>query len=271
MTKLHIVTVATSDEFYFKYLVKSCHANGTELKVLGWGEKFEGFNWKYIKMIEYLQTINSNNIVCFVDGYDVICTRNLNELNSEFEKIKKITNSKIIVSHGNNLNETLMTFYFGKCNDKLLNSGIYIGNAGDLLEILKEINQLNSDSDADDQVLLTNYCKMYPKKIYVDIDNDLFLSMSRPLQEISDFVTVDQNVVSYNDKNPFFVHAQGGGYLDKLIINLGYDYDYAKPINKKIFRKVIEKIPYYTYRLIIDNIHVFFIIILIIIIFYSKN
>jgi predicted phosphohydrolase len=98
---MHIITVATNNEFYFPYLKESCLKNGKELTVLGFGEKWQGFNWKFAKMIEHLKKLKSKDIVCFVDGYDVICTRNLNELQNKFIKIKNETGCKIIVGYDN--------------------------------------------------------------------------------------------------------------------------------------------------------------------------
>ena len=79
MDDLHIVTVATESKYYFPYLVESCRKYGKELEVLGYGEKWKGFNWRFKLMIEYLKNLNPSHIVCFIDGYDVICTRNLYE------------------------------------------------------------------------------------------------------------------------------------------------------------------------------------------------
>ena len=89
MNQYHIITVATDPKYYFPYLVESCKNLGKELKVLGMGEKWEGFNWKYKQMVEYLNQLPKTDIVCFVDGYDVVCCRNLNELPRAFLKIKK--------------------------------------------------------------------------------------------------------------------------------------------------------------------------------------
>ena len=99
MDDLHIVTVATESKFYLPYLVESCKKNGKELEILGFGEKWQGFTWRFKLMIDYLENININDIVCFIDGYDVICTRNLNELKENFIKLKNETNSKIIVGY----------------------------------------------------------------------------------------------------------------------------------------------------------------------------
>lgn len=55
MSELHIVTVATESKYYFPYLVESCKKYGKELEVLGYGEKWKGFNWRFKLMIEYLK------------------------------------------------------------------------------------------------------------------------------------------------------------------------------------------------------------------------
>ena len=98
---LHIVTVVTESKYYFPYLSKSCKRHGKQLKILGYGEKWKGFNWRFKLMIEYLETLKDDDIVCFIDGYDVLCTRNLNELKSVFLKLHKEKKCKIIVGYDN--------------------------------------------------------------------------------------------------------------------------------------------------------------------------
>ena len=129
MDKLHIITVATDPKYYFPYLVDSCKKNGKELEVLGMGEKWEGFNWKFKKMIDYLNTLPRDDIVCFVDGYDVLCTRNLDGLIPLFKKIRQREKCKMIVGSVisttllyNISNDIINTLHFGKCNNKSLNS-----------------------------------------------------------------------------------------------------------------------------------------------------
>jgi hypothetical protein len=47
MSKIKIVTVATESKYYFEYLKKSCENNGKNLEVLGYGEKWQGFAWRF--------------------------------------------------------------------------------------------------------------------------------------------------------------------------------------------------------------------------------
>lgn len=69
---MKLVTVATHSERYFPYLELSAKRNGHDLVVLGWGEKWQGFAWKFMLMLEYLKTLKPDEIVCFVDAYDVV-------------------------------------------------------------------------------------------------------------------------------------------------------------------------------------------------------
>ena len=46
MSDLYIVTVATESQYYFPYLIDTCRKYGKEIDILGFGEKWQGFNWR---------------------------------------------------------------------------------------------------------------------------------------------------------------------------------------------------------------------------------
>jgi len=229
MGDLHIVTVATESKYYFPYLVDSCRRYGKELETLGFGQKWKGFNWKFKLMIEYLKTLPESDIVCFVDGYDVICTRNLNELKNLFLKIRHEKKCKIIVGcdnvkHTHYVNKFTIPLYYGTCNNISLNSGTYIGYVKDLLEIIEEIQSENSEDSANDQPLMMKLCKMNSAIFYMDINNDFFLTLVRPLREIDDILEINEyGEISYNGVHPFFLHGPGSTYFDNVLKKIGYD------------------------------------------------
>jgi len=228
MDDLHIVTVATESKYYFPYLVESCRRHGKELEILGFGQKWKGYNWKFKLMIEYLKTLRLDDIVCFVDGYDVICTRNLSELKNMFLKTREEKKCKIIVGvdnikHTNFINKFTIKMYYGTCDNMSLNSGTYIGYVKDLLEVLKQILNKNSKDSADDQRLLTNLCNSNSKLFSIDTNNDFFLTLVHPLHEIDDVIKINEyGEVSYNGIFPFFLHGPGSTYFDNTIRKLGY-------------------------------------------------
>ena len=237
---LHIVTVATKSEYYFPYLVESCKRHGKELEVVGYGEEWKGFNWKFKLIIAYLKNLPSNDIVCFIDGYDVICVRDLYDLKNEFIKIKKQTNCSIIAGHDkiyNNFVSFYLKLTFGKCKNLSLNSGTYIGYVKDLLIVIKEIYNLNPSDSADDQVLMIKYCNLNEKKIFIDVKPKLFLTIPNFLNDIDKYIEINkQNEIIYNNEKPFFIHGPGSAILDNIINKLDYKFCNVK---KDLIKKSI--------------------------------
>ena len=268
MANLYIVTVATESKFYFPYLIKSCKNNGVQLKILAYGEKWKGFNWRFKLVLDYLKSLNGNDIVCFVDGYDVICTRNLKTLPNIFLNLKKKHNCKIIIGKHkriskNNIiayfNNLMVNYYFSTCNNKALNAGTYIGYAKDLLNILEKIYNLFPINNYDDQILMTKYCKKYSNEIYIDTNNEIFLTLENPYKEIDNYLEFKNNQVYYNNNSPFFIHGAGDTYLDNIIIKLKYDYD--NKINNLILKNYYNKL----YFRLLNNIWLIFLILIVII------
>jgi hypothetical protein len=192
---LHIVTVATDSQYYFPYLVESCERNGLKLEILGFGEEWKGFNWRYKKMIDYLKTLPKNDLVCFVDGYDVVCCRNLKEMPDVFYELKEKHQCKVIFGEDKRNNffiKIFSEFYFGTCKGESINAGTYIGSTDDLLNFISKMNDLDIRDDADDQVLVTKHCNKNPNEIYCDTENKIFLTLPRPLQELDQYIDINR-------------------------------------------------------------------------------
>ena len=238
--KTHIITVATNSELYFPYLVDSCKKNGIPLTVLGYGEKWTGFTFRFDKMIQYLKKLDPNDIVCFIDGYDVICVRDLREMTDVFLQLKKKNNCKIVIAENNIIINNLynVVLYitvktsFDKCKNKLINAGSYIGQVKDILYILEQV--YTGDNTLDDQKILVKYCKTNPNDFYIDLKNELFLTIDRPFDSIHPYLTVKNNKIYYNNNRPFFIHGNGHTYLDSTLDLVGYK---NVNINHKLYYK----------------------------------
>ncbi len=276
MEHIHIVTVANKAKYYFDYLKESCKNNGKNLEIIGFGEEWLGYNWKFKKMIQYLNNLNPNDIVCFVDGFDVICVRNLNNLKNDFLKIKSRENCKIIIGFEQQIqltNKIMANLFFGKCKDLSINSGTYIGYAKDLLDILTKTYELNPDTKGDDQLMITKYCNLNPNDVYIDDKCELFLTIVNYNDELDEFVQIQNNQVVYNNNKPYFIHAPSCTYLDNIIIKLGYSYntkikdivwkDYS---TDKIFKQSFNII----YQ-IKDDLYLIFLVIILILLIYTKK
>lgn len=256
MVKLYIVTVANEYKYYLKFLEKSCIDNGVNLTILGLGEKWQGYTWRFYLLINFLKSINSNDIVCFIDGYDVICTRNLNEMITEFIIKQKKTKCKIIIGNDNykfNFQKICASYYFSKCKSELINAGTYIGYVKDIKDVLSNINIKNLKSD--DQVLLTKYCKKNPNYFYIDKYNDFFLVIHKPLCEIDKYISVNNKIVYYNNKKPFFIHAPSCTKLNNIITKLNYNITKKEinDINNEFRKYLINKVKFYLNTIIQNN------------------
>jgi hypothetical protein len=267
MSNLHIVTVATESKFYFPYLVESCKKNGKKLEILGFGTEWKGYNYKFKLIIEYLHKLPENDIVCFVDGYDVLCIRELYQLPSVFVNLKTKHNCKMIVGYDNTDNillKIINQMTFGSCKNSYINSGTYIGYVKDVLEIIKKVYNLNAENKADDQVLLTKYCTIRPNDIYIDEGEEIFLNLIRQ-GDLSNHVEIKNKQILHKGKHPFFIHAAGGmSHLDNIIPKLGYEYN--DNIGDQLISVYYKKFFYY---LRLNLIYIFIAIVVIILIIYA--
>jgi hypothetical protein len=199
---IHYVCVATESKLYFPYLKKLI----PDLVVLGMGMKWTDYSLKYYLLIKYLKTLNNYDIVCFLDAFDVLPTKNIVKLEGQFINFsKKHPYVKIIVGRGiitNPIQKIGNDIIF--CNSKL-NSGTYIGYAKDILYVLSTI--IKKPNICDDQVEMIKYSEQNPNDIYIDNNNDFFCVVSTPLQQVT---------LNGNNKCSF-IHANGNGCLEDFL------------------------------------------------------
>ena len=96
---MKLITVATHSEAYFPYLKQSCEKNNADLIVLGWGKKWDGYITKLKLVMNYCKSLEDDDIICFVDSFDVIMLRPINELEKAFRVFHKLTDHTIIVGY----------------------------------------------------------------------------------------------------------------------------------------------------------------------------
>lgn len=221
-----LVTVATHSDGYLPWLEKSCEKYNTKLIKLGWNQKWQGYNWKLDLMIDYLKTIDPNELICFIDAYDVLLLRPFDEIEQYYNDIVKLTNKKIIIAndivHDKSI-KFISKLIFKTCKDLSINSGTYMGKAGDLfkhLNLMIENTQLNDN----DQIVYTKYCKKNPDIFYIDHDKIFFLTIQVSLKDILNYGIVinDKKELFYEGTQPFFIHGNGNSNMDNLIKALDY-------------------------------------------------
>jgi hypothetical protein len=214
---MKLVTVVTHSDGYFPWLLQSCKRFGIHLEVLGWEQRWQGFAWRLTLMIHYLRGLDPRDIVCFIDGYDVIVLKPLQELEARFKRLKRLhPKCKVFVAeerHVHTVQRWGSKLTFGTCNNVFLNAGTYIGYARDILEIIQNMYAINPKFNADDQQMLLSYCAKHPQDIYVDRDSQLFFTVVRTLQDIEDVEIVG---------DPCIFHGASNTNMNNFIQRLGY-------------------------------------------------
>ncbi|CRG99511.1 procollagen lysine 5-dioxygenase, putative [Plasmodium relictum] len=212
-TKLHVLTFATHEQGYFKTLKESCKNLNINLKVLGMGEKWKGFIWKLIKVKEYLNLCNDNDLILFVDGFDTffvqpanviieryiinydnffVCTSESTYSSDTFflkfiEKMHLIFHNSIFKNNDNtdwnslNIKKKYQNFTFFYNNLNLLNSGGWISN----VFLAKKILQYIPSFIDNDQVFLTN--------LY--LDSNYFLKLQEKISSKENKKMLEFNVL----------------------------------------------------------------------------
>lgn len=258
-----LITVATHTDGYLPWLEKSCERYNVNLVKLGFGQKWLGFSWRFKLIIDYLENINPNELVVFIDAYDVLLLRPLDNIEEYYNYIIKMTGKKIIVSKDKNINsfiDFLSKIYFGTCNSFRICAGSYMGKAKDILDFLNKINK-NINDDDDDQQLFTKYFKNNLNEIYIDTDNIFFLVRCHLLKDILEYknIKIKNRKLTYLNSKPFFIHGNSNTLMHNLILKLGYKIsneeikntilknknNYENKLKKYYLNQCIKKFKYY--------------------------
>lgn len=267
---MKLVTVATQSERYFPWLEQSCKRFNVNLTVLGWGEKWKGFSWKIYLLVKYLKSVEPDEIVCFIDAYDVILLKPLQELEKRFIELHQKTGCKIVVGQDKALNafhKFIVKSIFGSCNKSNINAGTYIGYAKDLITLLKGAYQLDPRFDSDDQVLLVKYCNIVPDAFYIDDESYCFFTYTNPLQ-----LTGHQ----LYEQDACILHAPGTTNITSFLKEQGYKFttEEERELNTILNQAFIQKVFHYIHKFKLAYIIPVIIIIILIIrmykLFYQK-
>lgn len=225
---MRFVTVATHSGGYYEYLLESCKRHGIELDVLGWGMKFQGWVWRMDLIRSYYEGLHPEEIVCFIDAYDVIILKDAKEIEERFLE----TGARIIVAEDYNTDPLeewkARMFLFGTCKNVRVNAGTYIGYAGDILWMLNTMCSLHDckkNEGLDDQKMMTHLCNIVPYRFLIDTDKRIFLCICfKNGMRYADIDVDKQRMLTYKGiMDPCILHGAGKADLDEVIRKLGYD------------------------------------------------
>ena len=267
---MRLVTVATHSDGYYDFLIKSCQRFNVKIDVLGYGEKWQGFGWRMNLVQNYVDSIeDENEVICFIDAYDVLLLRPIDEMEILFRVFAEKTGTNIVIGHEKHISifiHILGKIIFGDCDGLAINAGTFIGFKSAISDMIKTVKSYNDSLDSDDQILITKYATKNIRKIHIDTECNFFLTIANQLSNFDiESVVIKNKTVSYKGLKPFFAHGCGNTNMNSFIEKLGYKMTlYEK--NKKDewnYDSSIKKIIYYC-----KNYSVYLVLILCLIIYY---
>lgn len=202
---VEIITVATHSEGLFDDLINNNY--NQKIKVLGFGEKWTGFKMKFELVYDYIKNLPDDKIIIFLDGFDTIIKGTAQQAVERFMQL----NSKILFSEElENSNFGIEKAVFPVCkNNKIVNTGMYIGYVKYLKLVYKEILQKKC---RDDQVVLNRLCKKFQ---FIDIDENEYI-----FKNIYNTRNIESEIK--NSKALFF--SQPGNYNWKRVFRAIMEY-----------------------------------------------
>ncbi len=171
---LHFCTVASDRKLGLVQLLRSCLVYNIPMDVLGLGMPFRGLNEKLIHIKRYVEDIPETDIVMFVDAYDVLFLSTPEQILKKFKKM----NSNFVIAVERTCwpyGELASKFPQSPTSLRYLNSGAFIGYAGHIKQILKEVSPIVASGD--DQGELTKHYFKKQKMYTFDYKGELFLTM----------------------------------------------------------------------------------------------
>jgi hypothetical protein len=253
---VYVVTAANKSEGYYEILKESCIRNGCELTTLGFGEKWTGFLWKYEKLQTFLKSVNSDDIVIFVDGFDVVMNEHIDMF---LQKYKKFNKSIVLsVIYNSNTLKFIEKRVFGTVQyhgtEYFICSGLYVGRAGDLDEMIT-LMDIKSDTPNDDQLITTKFIRNNPEfmnaKIALDTKMELFTNASQPMYKDLILGKPETLSISYSDgyilnslgNRSVFIHGPGRVDLKLYLEHIGYtNIPDTVPCEFSVFIKHVSKL-----------------------------
>lgn len=197
--QLHLVTYANRRRIEIDHLRFSAKKNHLKMIHIGNNTDIIHLSDKAKVFREFLNSdpFPDEDIVMFVDAYDVLIIQEAKEIIKEF----KSYHSPIILAGERHCfpdGHLAEKYPISNSKHRYINSGCYIGYVG---AIKRMLNKMPIETIHDDQRLFTHYFLFYPhEKIVIDSDCKLFLC----LQDVDE----KELKIDYQLQRVFFTHTR---------------------------------------------------------------
>jgi len=208
---IHIFTFAT-DETRLRWLKLTSALSDSNITYI-LKSRWNGYVDKILGVKEAIEKLDDNDIVCFIDAYDVLSLSSNNEIEKKF----KDYDCDLLISSELNCYPEKYKILYDTSNDKTkfsyVNSGGYIGYVKAIKELMnwKSLNEIiDICNDGGDQSYFTEYY-LNNKNVKLDIYQKIFQSMHKVSWKEIEFVNKRIRNTVLNEL-PCFIHFNGGSF-----------------------------------------------------------
>jgi len=236
---LHVVTYSTSPE-KVAYLLESAKLHNVQVHNLATSAKWNGFISKLIAITTFIDNLPNDDIVCFVDAYDVIINADTDTILAMFhsKKVELLFGAEINL-HPPSLKEII--YPESPTLFRYVNSGFYIGYVRAIKSMLvpEDYLKLTDDQEYISRYYVANHTSL---KLHLDVQTNMVLNMYKVMW---DALEIKSGVVKFIpfQTAPCFIHFNGMSYLDinkdYVKIDGRYSFEYNK-VYSRTFMAVLE-------------------------------
>lgn len=209
-SQFHVCTVASYRTENLNKLVFSCKKHHIDLEIVGLDQPYYGNGTKLLRMTEYLNTLNDEDIVMFIDAFDVIVIADKEVILKKFLKM----NVHFLMSAEKNCYPFAYRaddYPLTESSFKFINSGSYIGYVSNLKIWLADLTPI--DLKTSDQGQITNHFLDKNTHFTIDYFCELFLSLFN-VESKEIILDVDDKMVHCltTSSEPCVIHANGKSF-----------------------------------------------------------
>lgn len=210
--EFHLCTVATFWHPNLDKLIASCKKHHFDLDILGMGEHYFGNGTKFIYMNEYLKKFRDDEIVMFVDAFDVIIIADKKTILKKFLKKDArfvMAAEKNCVPFGELKNE----YPRSPTPFKYVNTGTYIGYVKDLKAWLDAMQPIKANECDQGQATLQFIKNPNNRFFILDYNCDLFFPLYWVETSEVDIDLKNKKVTCLpTGSHPCVLHANGASF-----------------------------------------------------------
>jgi hypothetical protein len=211
LPRLHVCTVANYMHPNLEKLMTSCEQNDIELEILGMGKPYSG-NIDKLRIIKnYCDQLTENDLILFVDAFDVLILANPQEIISRFLSL----NVPMLMATEMNCWPSKDTAKFHPHTPspfKYINSGGYIGWAQAIKSWLNAFDNPLLSGKSDQEAVHKLFAQK-PHFYALDHSCAIFLCLFQVPYNAVLINPVNKTITcTYTNSSPCVLHANGGSF-----------------------------------------------------------